>query len=41
CQGIGGRVRDGTAASAHARAMAAQAPVLADAAWGFAKRAGA
>ena len=41
CQGIAGRVRDGTAASAHARAMAAQVGPLSDAAWGFARRAGA
>ena len=41
CQGIAGRVRDGTAASAQARAMGAQAPVLAEAALGFARRAGA
>ena len=41
CQGIAGRVRDGTAASAHARAMAAQVGPLSDGAWVFAKRAGA
>ena len=41
CQGIAGRVRDGTAASAHARTMAAQVGPLSDAAWGFAKKAGA
>ncbi|MCA0368720.1 MAG: phosphotransferase family protein [Proteobacteria bacterium] len=41
CQGIAGRVRDGTAASAHARSMAAQVGLLSDAAWGFAKKAGA
>ncbi len=41
CQGIAGRVRDGTAASAHARTIAAQVPALADAAWSFAKKAGA
>jgi aminoglycoside phosphotransferase (APT) family kinase protein len=41
CQGIAGRVRDGTAASPHARAMAAQVTPLADAAWGFARKAGA
>ena len=41
CQGIAGRVRDGTAASAHARSMAAQVPLLADGAWSFAKKAGA
>lgn len=41
CQGIAGRVRDGTAASAHAKTMAAQVGPLSDAAWGFAKKAGA
>ena len=41
CQGIAGRVRDGTAASPQARSMAAQVPFLAEAAWGFAKKAGA
>ena len=41
CQGIAGRVRDGTAASPQARAMAAQVPALADAAWSFARKAGA
>ena len=41
CQGIAGRVRDGTAASAHARTMAAQVPALAEAAWSFARKAGA
>jgi aminoglycoside phosphotransferase (APT) family kinase protein len=41
CQGIAGRVRDGTAASAHARTMAAQVPMLAEGALGFAKQAGA
>ena len=41
CQGIAGRVRDGTAASAHARAMAAQVGPLSDVAWSFAKKAGA
>jgi aminoglycoside phosphotransferase (APT) family kinase protein len=41
CQGIAGRVRDGTAASPQARAMAAQVPALAEAAWGFARKAGA
>ena len=41
CQGIAGRVRDGTAASAHARTMAAQVAPLSDAAWAFAKKAGA
>lgn len=41
CQGIAGRVRDGTAASDHARAMAAQAGPLSEAAWDYALRAGA
>jgi aminoglycoside phosphotransferase (APT) family kinase protein len=41
CQGIAGRVRDGTAASAHAKSMAAQVPMLAEAAWSFARKAGA
>jgi len=41
CQGIGGRVRDGTAASAHAVAMAAQVEPLSAAAWSFARKAGA
>ncbi|MES2032958.1 MAG: phosphotransferase [Pseudomonadota bacterium] len=41
CQGIVGRVRDGTAASAHAQTMEARVPALADAALVFAKRAGA
>ena len=41
CQGIAGRVRDGTAASAHARTMAAQVEPLAAGAWAFAKKAGA
>lgn len=41
CQGIAGRVRDGTAASAHARQMAAQAFPLAEGAWAFARKAGA
>ena len=41
CQGIAGRVRDGTASSAHAKSMAAQVPLLAEAAWSFAKKAGA
>ncbi|AQR60854.1 phosphotransferase family protein [Brevundimonas sp. LM2] len=40
CQGIGGRVRDGTAASPQARAMAAQVEPLAAAAWSFAQKAG-
>lgn len=41
CQGIAGRVRDGTAASSHARTMAAQVGPLSDAAWSFARKAGA
>ncbi len=40
-QGIAGRVRDGTAASPQAAEMAARTPMLAEAAWGFARRAGA
>ena len=40
-QGILGRVRDGTAASHAAAAMAAQVKPLAETAWGFARRAGA
>ena len=40
-QGIAKRVQQGTAASAHARDMAARAPALAEAAWGFAVKAGA
>ncbi|MDP3656740.1 MAG: phosphotransferase family protein [Brevundimonas sp.] len=41
CQGIAGRVRDGTAASSHARTMAAQVPMLAAGALNFAQKAGA
>jgi len=41
CQGIAGRVRDGTAASDHAKAMAAQVKPLSDAAWEYAVKAGA
>lgn len=41
CQGIAGRVRDGTAASAHAKTMAAQVPMLAEGALSFARKAGA
>lgn len=41
CQGIVGRVRDGTAASAHATTMEARVPVLAETALHFAKKAGA
>ncbi|MBL8909052.1 MAG: phosphotransferase family protein [Rhizobiales bacterium] len=40
-QGIAGRVRDGTAANAHAAAMASQVEPLAETGWGFAMRAGA
>ncbi|WP_396594791.1 phosphotransferase family protein [Brevundimonas sp. R86498] len=41
CQGIAGRVRDGTAASAHAIQTAAQVTPLARAAWSHAVKAGA
>jgi aminoglycoside phosphotransferase (APT) family kinase protein len=41
CQGIAGRVRDGTAASEQARSMAAQVGPLSGAAWSFALKAGA
>jgi aminoglycoside phosphotransferase (APT) family kinase protein len=41
CQGIAGRVRDGTAASAHAIQTAAQVRPLAGAAWTYALKAGA
>jgi len=41
CQGIAGRVRDGTAASEHARSMAAQVVPLSEAAWSYARKAGA
>jgi aminoglycoside phosphotransferase (APT) family kinase protein len=41
CQGIVGRVRDGTAASAHAQTMEARVPILAKGAWSFAQKAGA
>ena len=41
CQGIVGRVRDGTAASANAAAMEARVLPLAQAAWHYAKQAGA
>jgi aminoglycoside phosphotransferase (APT) family kinase protein len=41
CQGIVGRVRDGTANSAHAASMEARVPVLARGAWEFAQKAGA
>jgi aminoglycoside phosphotransferase (APT) family kinase protein len=40
-QGIVGRVRDGTAASAHATQMAANVRPLAELGWEYAKRAGA
>ncbi len=40
-QGIVGRVRDGTAASPHAAAMADMVEPLADTAWGYARTAGA
>jgi aminoglycoside phosphotransferase (APT) family kinase protein len=40
-QGIVGRVRDGTANSPQAAAMASRVPLLGDAAWRFAVRAGA
>ncbi|PZO06710.1 MAG: phosphotransferase family protein [Alphaproteobacteria bacterium] len=41
CQGIAGRVRDGTASSEQARSMAAQVGPLSSAAWSFAIKAGA
>jgi aminoglycoside phosphotransferase (APT) family kinase protein len=41
CQGIVGRIRDGTAASAHASVMGDRVKPLADAAWNFAQKAGA
>ena len=41
CQGIIGRVRDGTAKSAQASAMEERVPLLAASAWEFAQRAGA
>jgi aminoglycoside phosphotransferase (APT) family kinase protein len=41
CQGIAGRVRDGTAASAHAKVMAERVEPLSEAAWSFAQKAGA
>ena len=40
-QGIAGRVRDGTAASAQAGEVSARVPRLAETAWAFAERAGA
>ncbi|QUD87193.1 phosphotransferase [Phenylobacterium montanum] len=41
CQGIVGRVRDGTANSPQAAAMAERVPLLGEAAWEYAKKAGA
>jgi aminoglycoside phosphotransferase (APT) family kinase protein len=41
CQGIVGRVRDGTANSPQAAAMAERVPLLAQSAWHYAQRAGA
>jgi aminoglycoside phosphotransferase (APT) family kinase protein len=41
CQGIAGRVRDGTASSPYAIAMGERVPILGDTAWAFAKKAGA
>ena len=41
CQGIAGRMRDGTAASPQAAASAARVRPLSEAAWTFAQRAGA
>ncbi|MDH4386132.1 MAG: phosphotransferase [Caulobacter sp.] len=41
CQGIVGRVRDGTANSAHAATMEARVPALAKTAWEFARKLGA
>lgn len=41
CQGIVGRVRDGTANSPQAAAMAARVPLLAQSAWKYAQKAGA
>ena len=41
CQGIVGRVRDGTANSPQAAAMAERVPLLAKSAWDYAQRAGA
>jgi aminoglycoside phosphotransferase (APT) family kinase protein len=40
-QGIAGRIRDGTAASAHAEASAARVVPLAKAAFAYAEKAGA
>ena len=41
CQGIVGRARDGTANSPQAAAMEARVPLLGEAAWKFAVKAGA
>jgi aminoglycoside phosphotransferase (APT) family kinase protein len=41
CQGIVGRVRDGTANSPQAAAMAERVPLLAQSAWSYAQKAGA
>lgn len=41
CQGIVGRVRDGTANSPQAAAMAERVPLLAQSAWAYAQKAGA
>ncbi|HEY2659022.1 MAG TPA: phosphotransferase [Caulobacteraceae bacterium] len=41
CQGIVGRVRDGTANSPQAAAMAERVPLLGESAWKYAQRAGA
>ena len=41
CQGIVGRVRDGTANHPQAAAMAERVPLLADSAWKYAQKAGA
>ena len=41
CQGIVGRVRDGTANSPQAAAMAERVPLLAQSAWTYAQKAGA
>jgi aminoglycoside phosphotransferase (APT) family kinase protein len=38
CQGIAGRVRDGTASSPYAIAMGERVPILGDTAWSFAKK---
>lgn len=41
CQGIAGRIRDGTASSSHAAQMQARVPKLVNAAWSYAQKAGA